>query len=222
MLKAHLTALGFVLLASAGPVTPASDFLPLTDASITIEYNATQNSSALVIEAENDDALAKFQLLAPDGSKLLNLAAAPGQRLLLSGLRLESDEPQLDELLQTFPEGEYQLRAAGAGGQWFLGRATLTHTLVRPPAVSFPRDGSIGVSTTGLTLSWTGDAVASGYEIVLEQNENDGIRIKLPPGSTSLVVPDGWLAPATPTQFEIAAVATNGNRSLTSIQFTTQ
>jgi hypothetical protein len=209
-------------LAPVRHATPASAAPPLSGATITIEYNARLDRAALIVEAECDEALARIQLHAPDGAKILDLNAGPGQHMLLSGVRLESDEPQLDALLGAYPEGNYQIRAQTPDGRRLLGRATLSHTLVRPPSMVFPRQGFVGVPTTGLRLTWTGNVAANGYEVALEQGDNDGLRIKLPPGSTSFLVPDGFLAAATPTQLEIAALAANGNRTVTAIEFTTQ
>jgi hypothetical protein len=77
------------------------------------------------------------------------------------------------------------------------------------------------VPTTGLTLLWQNDPQALGYTVILEQDDNDGLSVEMPAGSSSLVVPDGFLKSGTETLFEIAAHGPNGNRTILETKFTT-
>jgi len=208
----------------AAPVPPAAPVCvlpPLAAASLRVEYNATEGTAALVLEAESDEAVRRVRLIAPGGSSLLDLSRPPGQGLSISGLSIETDDSQLGSLFEAYPEGTYEVRALAVGGGRILGSATLSHELPQPPVIGFPGAGTVGVPTSGLLLVWTGSPAADGYEVALEQGENDGLRIRLPPGSTSFLVPDGFLAPSTPTQVEIAAISGNGNRTSTVVEFTT-
>jgi len=72
-----------------------------------------------------------------------------------------------------------------------------------------------------MTVSWIPDPDARAYRVILEQNDNDGLIVTLPPGSHNFQVPDGVLDSGMETQVEVGVVAHNGNCTLVEVVCTT-
>ena len=88
--------------------------------------------------------------------------------------------------------------------------------------ITWPVNGSAGVPTSGLTVNWQAEAATTGFHVILEQNENDGLSVFLPADARSLQIPDGVLAKGTRTLLEIATLAENGNRTVVEVRFETR
>ena len=113
------------------------------------------------------------------------------------------------------------MRARTENGLPAIGGAVLAHDLLDEPQAIYPFEGAINVPINGLTLKWKNDPEALGYTVILEQDDNDGLAIEMPAGSSSLDVPDGFLKAGTETFFEISALGPSGNRTILETQFTT-
>lgn len=193
--------------------------LPLGSPEVTVEW--MPGVEAVVrIAAESEDELGRFQVFSPDGRELIDLNARLLAQGGLSSVDLELREPSLEQLLENHVQGSYALRATTVHGSLALGEATLSFDLVAAPRIVHPRRGdSLPAST--LTVVWLGDREAVGYEVQLEQGDDEGLRVKLPPEQCSFEVPFGLLAPGTETTVEVAAIAANGNRTIAESVFTT-
>ncbi len=189
---------------------------------LVIEYTASADEAALVMSAESEVPLGRVELSDPRGRIALRLQAGDGRDLSLSGFQVESRESTLDELLATYPPGRYGFGGRTAEGKVILGAAALQHDLPRPAQILWPVEGATDVPTEGLIVSWEGDPSAVGFHVILEQGENDGIAIQVPPGTDSLAISGGILESGTETQLEIATISASGNRTLYEVQFTTR
>lgn len=215
-----LAALPLVLLASRSGGSATA--LAFKEERLVIEYTATAGEAALVMSAESESPLGYVELRDPLERNALRLQAGQGRDLSLSGFVVESRESTLEKLLASYPEGRYDFAGRTVSGRAIFGGATFEHAVPRPVRILWPLDGAEQVATQGLVVAWEADPSASGFHVILEQGESDGLSVQLPAGTDSLEIPSGVLAQSTETLLEIAAIGTNGNRTLVEIQFTTR
>jgi hypothetical protein len=174
----------------------------------------------LMISAESEDELAAVQVIAPDGRKLTQIDTRDSSATGLSSLELEFTETDLPALLSMWTPGTYALRAVTIDGALATGMTRFDVELPSATRILEPLGGSL-VSPSDLTVRWTPQPQSSGYEVRIEQEDDEGLVIKLPPLQNSLQVPAGFLAPGMETVVEVAVIGANGNCALTEVQFTT-
>lgn len=212
------------LAALAGPQHPVHEPIPrwggLKEEKIVIELTTGVDEAVVIVEAEAEVGLERVDVYEPSGAALLGLDASRTGGRALQGFVVETRESDLSTLLQQYPEGVYELRARTVDGAVLSGSARLDHALPPRPVLLYPFEGAVDVPRN-LTVLWLADPSAAGFHVVLEQGENDGLSVFLPPGTSSFTVPSGVLAPATDTLVEVAVIAANGNRTLTEVEFTT-
>lgn len=197
----------------------AEPIASLADAKMILEWTPGEGA-VLLIDAESEEPLQRAQIFRSDGQELIEIDARHGGRSRLAGLEIELREARLEALVESYPEGSYDIRATTAQGQQVVGRAWLSLDVPPAPQIVHPAQGAL-VSTAGLTLSWLGDPTVAAYEVQLEQGEDDGLRVKLPPQQSSFRVPADFLRPGLETTFEVVAIGSNGNRTLAEVLFAT-
>jgi hypothetical protein len=174
----------------------------------------------LQVKAESDVGLERVEVRGRNGVPIVTLTARPD--FPIEGFTVETVPTSPATLLSAHSEGLYDLRARALGGNPVLGTAVLSHQLLREPVLLFPFEGALDVPTSGLQVSWVPDPGAIAYQVGLEQDDADGLTVELPAGTSSFLVPEGILAPATETHVEIGAVAPSGNITLVEASFTTR
>lgn len=215
-------ALALVALAALGmPRAPAPAPLRFKEEAVTIRYSATERLASLVFEAESEEPVGGAEVRHRSGGPALGLVLGDA-RSTVSGFVIESAEVPLEELLELYPAGLYAFRGRSVDGRSVRGSGTLAHALPEAPVITFPRPGARDVPADDLVVRWARDANALGYEIVLEQGDNDGLSVRLPAGSDSLQVTGGLLAGGTETHLEVAAIGATGNRTQVELAFTTR
>ncbi len=217
----YKTTLAFTMLAlGAFGLQQASDdmVLRLKEERMILEYSATLNEAVLIAEAESEQALGRVEVRDSGGAPMLHMWAPVGTTL--SGFKVETGESSLADVLATYPEGVYPMRARARDGSCVEGSAVLSHRLPAAPVVIYPTEGDSSVPTN-FTVTWTPDPGAAGYQVILEQDENDGLIVKLPAGSGSFRVPDRVLESGKETLLEVVAIGSNGNRTQVEVSFTT-
>ena len=153
-------------------------------------------------------------------------------------LFLETGEPpftelSLEELLELFPEGEYQFRGRGIEGERFVGTAQLTHNLPDGPTLVSPLEGGPPQNPQNTTVTWepveppNGSPII-GYQVLVVQPDTGltalpkiTLDVMMPPTATSMAVPPGFLQPNTEYEWEVLAIEQGGNQTLSSSFFTT-
>jgi len=190
----------------------------LGEGRMTLEYTAGEGA-VVRIEAESEVELQDVHVFRPDGELFLELSGRAGG---LSGISVEQRVSEFDSLLRDYPYGDYEIRATTTDGRRALGTVHFSFELPAAPRIVSPAPDAVGVATSDLVLSWSPARGAVNYRLELEQDENDGLTVALPPGQRSFRVPDGFLARGTETRFEVAAIGANGNSSLSEITFTTR
>ena len=194
--------------------------VPLGECTMTLEW-APGQEAVVRIEAESEDELEGVHISRPDGQALVDLDVRNGAQRGISGLEIELRESDLDTLRATYAEGVYDIRANTVGGSIALGSAMLSLDLPAAPRIAYPSPGAL-VRRSNLTVFWLADRRVAGYELQLEQGENDGLRVKLPPERSSFRVPDGILKPGTRTSLEVVAIGASGNRTVQEVVFMTE
>jgi len=152
---------------------------PIADAKLIFEFNSTDHDTGVHGQF---DSSGWSELCVQDPTGKLVLAVKPQNQLkdlTVGGIFFESREPpndeiSQDEILARFPEGEYTVTGTTYQGKSLLGRATLTHDIPAPPAVTSPAEDEV-VDPAGLVVRWDpvtqtvqGDPVEiTGYEVIV-------------------------------------------------------
>jgi len=230
-----------------GAVALAGGAIPLKEAKLNIEHNATDLDTGFqgFVDSEGWQDL---EVRAPDGTVVLRFEAQGSLGSLgMTELFFETVEPAnadvpLEETLATLPEGRYELVGTaiedGVPTGLTRGTALLTHTIPAGPELLSPAADAT-VPTTGLVISWspvtqtiTGKNVKIiAYQLIVEKvaepprhmiGKPGSLSMYLPPTVTSIAVPDGFLEPGTDYDWEVLAIEESGNQTLSSSAFQTE
>ena len=151
----------------------------------------------------------------------------------LSELFVEGAEPPLsvqpkDEFLARFPAGEYMIVGETADGRPLLSKTVFTHDIPDGPVMISPgADGSVDLDAP--VISWEPVTSPVGIEIVryelfvsAEDDEVLGIEMlfELPATVTEVPIPSALMMAGT-YKYEVLAIETSGNKTITEGEFTT-
>lgn len=219
------------------------------EARLYIEHNATDEDTG-VHGMFDQEGLAEGCLETPDGTRIMLVDPAhPLDSLGINQFFFESREPPADEysiadLKSDFPEGDYRISGIDFEGTKRVGTAVFTHAIPAPPEITDPilaseeeADGNT-LPTTGLTVRWRpvtrtidgAPVTITGYELIVTKAEHDdpnGLSrpeydVHVPPDTTELAVPDGFLQPKTLYELEVLALEESGNQTISLGFFTTE
>jgi hypothetical protein len=241
---AIVLAIGAVL-GAALDVCAAETGIPLKEAKLNIEHNATDNDTGFQ-GAIDSEGWQRLEVTGPNGVVLFFEGRGTLGSLGLTELFFETVEPEnadvpIDEILATLPEGKYEFKGtameAGDGGGPTTGTAWLTHNIPAGPVLQSPAAGAT-VSTGDLDVRWspvtqtiTGASVnIVAYQLIIEKDEEphphvigkQGMSMYLPASVTEIKVPKGFLQPGTPYLWEVLAIEESGNQTLSSSEFRTE
>jgi hypothetical protein len=221
--KILVVACGCALGASAagghGKPKPPSAF---EIAEIRVERNDTDDDTEVVIIAKGgDDGFRFFTVQAPNRRHVVSTfspdRSVAGQRELL----FESPEPPGDAILAAYPEGIYRFSGHTHGGERFAGAARLSHQLPPAAVVIAPAHES-EVPPGTLLIEW---AQLTGVSQILLELENETaqpeqvLTYNLPGDATRFEIPAHLIAPGASYQLSVGAVAPNGNRVFSEVEF---
>jgi hypothetical protein len=221
--------------------------VPLKEAKLIIEHNATDLDTGFqgFLDGEGWEQL---DVVGPGGEVVLHfegqgsLASLGLTELFFESVEPENAEVPLEDTLAKLPPGEYTFEGpvvpGAEGGTWTQGVATLSHSIPAGPVLLEPEDDA-AVGLTGVVMRW--EAVTEdldgqrveivAYQLIVEPDADPATRMIGTPGSlsvyldpavTSLELPAGLLRPATAYNWEILAVASTGNQTLSSSTFRTE
>ena len=220
----------------------------IADAKLYIEFNATDEDLG-IHGYLGDDGWSELCVYNPADE--LMLAIKPQAQLkgvTMASVFFEGREPSLDEFgfedLQSFPEGEYEVRALSYDGTVKVGAATFSQAVPVPPALIYPAmaeeenaEGVI-VPTEDLVVEWADvtETVAGvpvtiiGYEVIITKVKHDDPHgfsqpiydVHVSPDHNSLSVPAEFLEAGTLYELEILALEETGNQTITVSFFTTK
>lgn len=224
---------------AAGQANAAASRVPLKAATMIIEYNSSAEDIGIQFFLDSDG-WRTVEIFNPKGVEIFS-ADTEGSLTRQGGgteLFLESVEPAIEDLplekfFRRFPEGTYQFRARGNDGNLQLGRATFTHDIPAGPVLITPvaqpnAECAINVPLP-VVIAWNPVMTSISdepldierYEVIVE-NDDLNFDVKLPATTgTQLTVSAELLQPGTDYLFEVLAVETGGNQTITEGCFTT-
>ena len=230
---------------AADAAVNAARTIPLKDAKLNIEHNATDNDTGFqgFVDSEGWKWL---NVKGPDGSVLTITGRGALAQLGLTELFFETVEPTnaevpIEEMLAKLPEGNYKISGPtmenGVSSGRTSGMAWLTHNIPAGPELISPAEDST-VPSTGLVAEWgevtetiTGDPVnIIAYQLIIEKDVPPhphmigkiGLSMYLNPSITSMEIPDAFLEPGTAYKWEVLAIEESGNQTLSSGEFSTE
>jgi hypothetical protein len=236
---------GLALVAVPGTQAKQKNPIPLKEAKLNIEHNATDHDTGFQ-GAVDSEGWKYLDVTGPEGVVLTFRGRGKLGKLGLTELFFETVEPEnadvpLDELLQRLPAGDYRIAGPsmenGESAGKTEGVAWLTHVIPAGPELVSPAAGAT-VPTTGVVASWRrvtttidGGAVnVIAYQLIVEKDVAPhphmigklGLSIYVPASITSLSIPDGFLETGTAYKWEVLAIEESGNQTLSSSEFATQ
>jgi len=217
-----------------GLATPEASAIQLSQTAIYFEINDTDGDAGVQIflDGEGWDSMQVFD---PDGNKILDVRAEGSVGLQgITELFLESAEPSfeeqpLEDLLALFPEGNYRFNGTTTEGVVLRGMARLTHALPDAPLLILPVEDDDSVDPDNTVIEWQlapdppGSKIVR-YQVVVER-EKPSLRVftaDVGPATTSVTVSPEFMEPGTAYKFEVLAIETSGNRTISERAFQTE
>ena len=230
---------------SARSSSGATAVIPLKDAKLNIEHNATDEDTGFqgFIDSEGWRRLA---VRGPGGQVLSFEGRGSLAELGVTELFFETVEPAnadvpIAKMLAKLPEGSYTISGPaqenGTSPGRTVGTALLTHDIPAGPKLVSPAEAAT-VPVRGVVARWqpvirtiTGEPVKIiAYQLIIEKDVAPhrhmigklGLSIYVPRTVTSIDVPDGFLEPRTAYNWEVLAIERSGNQTLSSGSFRTR
>ena len=239
-----LALLAVVSATATATASGGSTVVPLKEAKLNIEHNATDNDTGFQGFVDSEG-WKQLDVRGP-GGKVLEFEASRALGVLgVTELFFESVEPANDktpigEVLGALPAGNYTIAGSGQEDGKRTGRtsrtALLTHDIPAGPGLVAPTGASVPLS--GTVARWkpvsktiTGKPVKIiSYQLIVEKDvEPDrhmigklGLSMYLPPSVTQIEIPTGFLEPRTAYKWEVLAIERSGNQTLCSAEFRTR
>ena len=211
--------------------------LQFKDARLKFEVNATDGDGGVQMFLDADD-WETVSIFDPKGKKIFYVRARGrikkqgGTELFLESAEPDFSELSLEQLLQRFPAGKYQFRGRTLDGEELVGEALLTHNIPDGPELLSPapdvlQDPQNTVVTWAPVAAPNGSPII-GYQVLVVQSDTGfpalpkvALDIIMPADATSLAVPPGFLLPDTEYEWEVLAIESGGNQTLSSSFFRT-
>ncbi len=229
-----------------GAPPPTGDAVPLKEAKLNIEHNATDNDTGFQ-GAIDSEGWQRLDVVGPGGEVVLSFEGQGELASLgLTELFFESVEPanvdvSIDDMLARLPAGDYVIEGPamelGESAGMTGGTALLTHVIPKGPQLVRPAEAAV-VPAAELLVSWdavteslSGDPIEIvSYQLIVEKDEEPhrhmigkrGLSMYLPPSVTSIALPAGFLEPGTDYLWEVLAIEASGNQTLSSSAFRTE
>jgi hypothetical protein len=229
-----------------GPQPEDAEVIPLKEAKLNIEHNATDIDTGFQGFIDSDG-WSCLDVAGPDGVVLSLIGGGALGELGLTELFFESVEPEwidvpLDEILGALPVGDYDISGpaieAGEVLGWTTGTALLTHDIPAGPELVSPAEDAV-VPVADLLMEWAavsetidGDPVnVVSYQLIVEEDTEEldphvigkpSVQFNVPATTTSMTVPGDFLKPGTAYAWEVLAQEESGNQTLSSGAFETE
>ncbi len=193
------------MLIAASPSHAASRCDRFSELEITLEQNATDEDTEVVLFAQGqDEGLKSLIVLAPDRKRVVANFIGDGRGVGLREFHLESAEPpDLGAVLGSFPRGSYFFFGRTVADECLTGTAVLSHAIAPATTLLSPREDEI-VPVHHLVLAWKPVAQAERYIIELN-NEDTGSEYTLDvfPPRSRLAIPANLLERGSEYQFGV-------------------
>jgi hypothetical protein len=196
------------------------------------ELNATDEDLGVQLKL-GAEPWKKLMIKSPKGKKLLEVEGKGTLKEFgLTDFHFESNEPNfadmsMEDILETWPEGEYEFVARTIDGCVLKGTAELTHDIPAAPEITSPADGD-EVDPDDLKIEWEPVTDPAGiqivsYQVIVTNDDEPAFRfdVVLPPDATCVTVPSEFLEPGTLYELEVLAREESGNQTISLLFFTT-
>ena len=189
---------------------------------MTLERNATDGDTEVVLFAKTEtDGLDRLVIRAPDGRRVAQFKG-DDDGVGVREFHLESAEPpDLDEVLDSFPEGTYTMEGRTVNGDCVFGTAVLSHEIAPATGLLTPSEDEV-VAANQLVLSWAAVDDAERYVIELN-NEDTGseFTFEVFPPTTRLAIPAALVQADSEYQFGVGVKTDTGNITFVETTFFT-
>lgn len=195
---------------------------------IYIEFNHSANDLGFHVSLDGED-WRQMRITNPHGRVIFDVKGRAGYRELgMTELFFEGAEPTLDEfpledLLDLFPEGEYEFEGRTVDGAEIEGCGFLSHAVPDAPEVS----AAVGPGSS-LVISWdpvVGPAAILpdkavtivGYQVIV-----GSFQVTVPASVTSVTVSPEYVSSLASGEqpFEVLSIEESGNQTITEGTFT--
>jgi hypothetical protein len=206
-----------------------------------IEFNASDEDVGVQFFLDVDT-WQSVRIFNPAGKEIFD--ARSKSSLLTQGggteMFVESNEPTLDELsleefFEIFPEGTYRFSGRTPDGARLSGETEFSHDIPAGPEIVLPvvsEDACAENVPIPVVIDWNevttnidGDPIdIEAYEVIVGGEEGDNVNFDVVMSAdlgTTLTVPAELLEPGTEYEFEVLAIAQNGNQTITETCFVT-
>lgn len=227
VLFASSTAMAALLLIAAAGGEEAPEEIPLEEARIYWEFNSTDDDLGVHVFLDGED-WRKIKIKNPNGKTIFEVKGkGPYKDLGLTELFYEGAEPALSEvpledLLELFPEGDYEFSGKYVEGEKVTGTWAFTHAVPAGPVVdsTVSAGPSVEISWELVTDSAPGfpdlPIDITGYQVIV-----GSFQVTLPDTATSVTVPPEYVASlgAGTHDFEVLAIEAGANQTISSDTF---
>jgi len=215
----------------------AKDAIAFEQAKLLVEHNATARDTGFQGFVDGEP-WSHLTVRDADGKPVLDIKSSGELRDTgLTELFFETDEPPndevpIDDMLARLPEGTYAFEATLAEGGAEVGSATLSHRIPAGPVIASPIDGAVIAADEDVPFRWSpvttsirGEPLTvTHYEVIMEVADQtfgpgfgaETFDVHVPATTTAIRVPREFLRPGTRYQYEVLAIADNGNQTLSS------
>lgn len=227
---------------SASTEAVAGEVIPLKDAKLNIEHNATDNDTGFQGFVDSEG-WKNLTVTGPDGAVLTITGQGSLGDLGLTELFFETVEPanvdvSIQDMLAKLPEGNYAIAGPAIDGGQTSGTAWLTHNIPAGPVLVSPAEGVVVSASEALVVSWSpvtttiagANVTIISYQLIIEKDAPPhphmigkiGLSMYLPASVTTITIPAEFFEPGTTYNWEVLAIEESGNQTLSSSTFQTQ
>jgi hypothetical protein len=205
---------------------------PFEAATMIIEFNSTDRDIGIqfFLDVEGWEAIG---IRDPNNREIFR-STAKSELLGLGGgteLFLESFEPEFPDItfrdfFERFPKGTYTFIGHTPDGTPLRSTALFTHRIPEGPQIVMPNITEdecaenvplpVDIAWNPVTTTIFDDPVTiRNYQVIVERNGREVFNVLMPPGVTTVTVPQGILRPGQEVSFEVLAIETGGNQTIT-------
>jgi hypothetical protein len=201
---------------------PVGPTIPFDAVSMTIEVNATDDDAGVILFSDTEERLHHLTIRDPSGNVVYEMTSSDGQGLGLTEISSETAEPDIKSAFLAYPEGNYTLIGEAFDGTIVTGVAHLSHSVPEAPQITQPADGD-QLAIDHVQIKWGLDGTVDHYWIELEQEDPPvNFTIQLQPGVHKFTIPDQVLRKASTYHVGVGAVGSNGNATVSEVEFDTK
>jgi hypothetical protein len=215
-----LALAGITTIVVARATTSAPRMVPFDELTLTLELNATDLDSGVLLHSDTEESLARLTIQDPTGHKIFDMKSDDPLDLGVTELFWESAEPDIETALAAYPAGEYAVTAKAFDGTIVQGVARLSHVLPARPTITAPDEGD-QLDVNNVLMKWNLDPSVEHYWLEIKGEEQPEMTIHCLPGADHFQIPAELLLPSSRYQVGLGAQGANGNVTLRSVDFST-